>query len=435
MMDRQNEESWLDEAILRAVGSGRIRFDSEKWLREHPKEVQVLKSLAGRGSSAVYVDPGGTWRIILTSRITKLAAAAAVIVVAFLGLALFTNTPDGAGRAWAIEQTIEALEDVRTCTASGTAGGTIPFKCWAKRDDKRESQFKMRYESKQEVVVVNGDVCHAYAIASNKVYILDGPSHQKLRFWWKAMELKLWLARAMLQRLKENADDWEETYGQDKQTGRECVFVTCSYKALQSSFWFQFDLETNLAVRYKQWFNVDRKGPPTFDADQIVYNEEVPDALFDFQIPEGAKVVVVSHKEMKELGALEDKAWKPFKNKQYKEAIKAYQRIYDEYPDHGSAVNALMMVGICHDWLGQYDEAIESYEKAVREYPDERYRLASTYWYLGNAYLETGQRDKALQAYKNCLQVGQGVRDPDGFPMKDAKKAIEKIESGEIGRK
>jgi hypothetical protein len=50
------------------------------------------------------------WRIIMKSKITKLAAAAAIIIIAALGISLLQNS---ATTAYAIEQTIEAGQDVR----------------------------------------------------------------------------------------------------------------------------------------------------------------------------------------------------------------------------------------------------------------------------------------------------------------------------------
>jgi hypothetical protein len=50
------------------------------------------------------------WRIIMKSRITKLAAAAAIIIIVALGISLLQNS---ATTAYAIEQTIEAGQDVR----------------------------------------------------------------------------------------------------------------------------------------------------------------------------------------------------------------------------------------------------------------------------------------------------------------------------------
>jgi hypothetical protein len=75
---------------------------------------------------------------------------------------------------------------------------------------------------------------------------------------------------------------------------------------------------------------------------------------------------------------------------------------------------------------GPVSGAVSEDYSFLGEYPHLKYQLASTYWYLGSAYLETGQKERAVEAFKSCLEVGQGLRDPDKFPMKDARKCIEK---------
>jgi len=113
--------------------------------------------------------------------------------------------------------------------------------------------------------------------------------------------------------------------------------------------------------------------------------------------------------------------------KKYTEAIEVYRRVYDTYPKLNVAEEALMMIGLCHTWLGHRDKAIEAYQKAINEYPHLTGWIDSTYLYLGIAYLEEGQKEKALEAFENCLAVGEGVRDPEKFPIKDAREFIARI--------
>ena len=41
--------------------------------------------------------------------------------------------------------------------------------------------------------------------------------------------------------------------------------------------------------------------------------------------------------------------------------------------------------------------------------------------------MKTGQKEKALEAFKNCLIMGEGVRQPGQFPLKHARIEIEKL--------
>ena len=87
------------------------------------------------------------------------------------------------------------------------------------------------------------------------------------------------------------------------------------------------------------------------------------------------------------------------------------------------------MIGICHGWLGQHDEAVEILEKATREYPHVKGWAEATWFYLGLEYRDTGQKAKALEAFENCLKMGEGTRDPEKFPLKNAREFIVSMKS------
>jgi hypothetical protein len=98
----------LDELIGRAISRQRPTFDFNKWQKKHEKEVQNFQSSAGQHPQAG--RPLEIWRIIMKRPIAKLVTAAAVILIAVLGISLLQNT---ATTTYAIEQTIEAGQDTR----------------------------------------------------------------------------------------------------------------------------------------------------------------------------------------------------------------------------------------------------------------------------------------------------------------------------------
>ncbi|MHC4556109.1 MAG: FecR domain-containing protein [Planctomycetota bacterium] len=90
-MKRPEKEKWLDEALTDVIGSKKPRTDFEDWKQQHPEAVEMLTSRAGREVSA---SPGllKTRRIIMTSTITKLAAAAVVAIAATMGIHQLTSS-------------------------------------------------------------------------------------------------------------------------------------------------------------------------------------------------------------------------------------------------------------------------------------------------------------------------------------------------------
>ena len=76
-MSRKKDEKQMDKIISRTINSGKPEFDAEKWKQKYPEEFQMLQSMSKQ-------DPPtrqpSIWRIVRHSPITKLAAAAVIIV-------------------------------------------------------------------------------------------------------------------------------------------------------------------------------------------------------------------------------------------------------------------------------------------------------------------------------------------------------------------
>lgn len=81
---KKQEERWLDKLISRSINSGEPQFDAEKWKKKYPEEFQMLLSRTEKRASS---HQPNIWRIILKSPITKLAAAAVIIVAIGLFIA------------------------------------------------------------------------------------------------------------------------------------------------------------------------------------------------------------------------------------------------------------------------------------------------------------------------------------------------------------
>ena len=90
-MERPENNKWLDEALTETIGSEKPRTDFEQWKQKHPDAVKMLTSRAGK--EALVSPPRlKTRRMIMTSTITKLAAAAVIAIAAVAGIYEFNNT-------------------------------------------------------------------------------------------------------------------------------------------------------------------------------------------------------------------------------------------------------------------------------------------------------------------------------------------------------
>jgi len=94
-MERPENNKWLDEALTETIGSEKPRTDFEQWKQQHPDAVKMLTSRAGKEAS---VSPPRfkTRRTIMTSTITKLAAAAVIAIAAIAGIYQLTDTQTSA---------------------------------------------------------------------------------------------------------------------------------------------------------------------------------------------------------------------------------------------------------------------------------------------------------------------------------------------------
>ena len=363
-------------------------------------------------------------RMIIKTRTATMTSLAAILLLAMT--IVIWNASDNS--VWALEQTMAALQQVETLYVHGKTpyGEMLDFDCWIQFSSEDDGLLKLRFESNREIVVVNGAQVQAYDPIHKTLNCFDGRHVGDLKLWYKAAELGPWVSGKIFKTLKLFADDWTEIVDVDPQTGKTFIHVTCNYPPTQHSFYLRVDAETQLFTEAKMWRNLHHEGQPAMDVTEFIYNVEVPDDFFVFEIPDDTEII--DHQVKQEGQALLDQAEHLFhQEKKINEAMEVYRQVYEQFPDLKIAETALMMIGICHDHLDQHDLAIAAYEKAIREYPDQKGWSETTYYYLAGEYRRAGRLDEALAAYHKCVELCEGVRDPDAFPWKNARQRIQAI--------
>jgi tetratricopeptide (TPR) repeat protein len=377
------------------------------------------------------------WRKIMSTRRTRLTAAAMIAAAVVLSVAVMDWL---APPAWAIGQTVKALEGVRSIVIRGVLNhekATVPFTLSIRPSKDSSELFDMRIECMDERVIIRGKKAWVYWADKNIVNIYDDVTTsygmmRDLRWWYDLARLNPWITGKVLGAAKRIAEDWEEVYGLDERTGRDCVFVTCTYEP-ESRFRFVCDLETKLIVeaKYWNWRRTDAEGLPAFHATNFTYNEDLDDALFDFQIPAGVQIIDKAkiRKVEQEAQVLSDRAERLFMEGKFAQSIETYQQVYDRFPDLTDGVpasTALCMMGSAYRRLGQPQKAVEVLRKQLAEYGHLE-GCESTYYSLGRAYRDMGDKDKALEAFEQCLAIGAGRHGPDEYPLKHAREPIEQM--------
>ena len=221
-------------------------------------------------TKSVYLQPS-LWRIIMKSRVSKFAAAIIVVGVVLSFLASEgLNTP-----AWAIEQTIEALRDLKAVYVAGAfPGGTAEI--WMRANDAATQSARVVVRGSHGAItwIKDGSTYH-YEPAKNTVYYENAIT----------IGMSQWLGPDLLEMFSK-AKNTEVVHGKDAATGRERAMLFCSLIDVHGpqSWIIEFDVASKLPVAFKQWQNLDRSGPPKFEAFKITYYEDLPDSLFEVTI-------------------------------------------------------------------------------------------------------------------------------------------------------
>ena len=214
----------------------------------------------------------------MTSKASKLAVGA-VMVAAVLSVTVF----DGFTRpAWALEDAIEALREFRAVHVLGAfPGGTAEI--WMRANGTRTQSTDVVVKGSHGAITwtQDGSTYH-YEPSQDTVYYEPALT----------IGLSQWLGPELLEMLS-TAQNTEIVRGKDPATGRDRVMLLWSLIDVHGaqSWTIEFDVASKLPIAFKQWQNLDRSGPPQFDAFKVTYYEDLPDSVFDVHVPAQAKRV------------------------------------------------------------------------------------------------------------------------------------------------
>ncbi|MHC4457285.1 MAG: hypothetical protein ACYS0I_09365 [Planctomycetota bacterium] len=326
-----------------------IKFDDSPDTKHRDQlEQDLLGTLARQAPRQTKI-----WRIIMKRPITKLATAAVIILIAVLSITFLERsvTP-----TWAIEDTAKVLDEFNGIYISGVV--RIPIKefggkkdvvlkegqemsvvAWAQANEQRTKSGNIKMQTGDGAIgAVYDGITYRYDPNANILEIEHGES----------VNLSPWPSGEFLVKLREFMKDWQILYGKDAATGRDYAFITCSNPFQNQSWWLEIDLETNLPVRAKGWNNVRREGVPSMDLQRIAFFEELPDEVFEFDIPEDAQII----------------DWR-----------EQFRQIFGD-PNYGMSAEGLTKDEACKRIIEQYWQAMidEDWEKArkLRSFPEGR---------------------------------------------------------------
>lgn len=250
-----------DGQVLREVLATHERF-----MREQPGKRRPHRIIVGTGR--------GRWAL---AAVIPLAVILSVIVSEAL------REP-----AWAIEQTIAAIEGFQALYAAGIFSldgkDEVQAELWARQNEDGTCSGDVRLQTRSGYCIVVNEArntTHTYDPDRNVVEIEDG----------LGLYCRPWMNGDFFRHMKEACEEWREEYTRDASTGRRYVIVKARNLHDGQSYEFHFDVLTKLPIRFKVWQNSDFAGSPCLDIEKVVYDLPLPEGIFDFQIPAGATVV------------------------------------------------------------------------------------------------------------------------------------------------
>jgi len=118
-MNADSKNKNLDELISRAIGRDKPQFDFDKWQINHKNEIDIFETqTTEREKSPVRIFKTG--RIIMKSPITKIATAAAIIIIAAIGIKYYGGFLHTTSTAYGITDLPSLLKEARTLHVKST---------------------------------------------------------------------------------------------------------------------------------------------------------------------------------------------------------------------------------------------------------------------------------------------------------------------------
>ncbi len=240
----------------------------------------VLQALDKKQKQKVVATAPALWRIIMKSPITKLSTAVVVIGCIALVIPFMEKivTP-----AYSFEQTLQAMHDLRTMYLVCKDWNDEEFEMWIELNpDTGIPEYCRAYWPKSKVLNISRpDTSYQYNERGNQVQINSGKLYQMDLAPAKVFE-------QLQQASRENPDSVVIFHEYDGRSDKSVIVVI--WRGPTQSFKIYIDPDTKLPVRM-QGLESNQLGSVIKDIKNIEFNVNLPEDIFDFEIPEGASII------------------------------------------------------------------------------------------------------------------------------------------------
>jgi len=263
------------DKIARAISQFEVQAPArlDERVREH-----VYEAFADAVPAPATQVRAPRWRLIASSRMTQLAAAAVIMVAMLLGLRAWDLLGT---QAYAVQDTIEALRKIETVHAFCTDWQGHKLEMWMKPDPATgTNDFICVTQAEQDYVVISTPyVSYYYYPSRNVVRIVRG----------QLITSDLDLAKTVESLTREADKEGDSVEIGRKVTDRHGEVITLHRAGPADEYEAWIDPQTKLLLSL-QYTRCSNPGEMTKSMDEIRYNEPVPDRLLHFQCPDNAAI-------------------------------------------------------------------------------------------------------------------------------------------------
>ena len=222
------------------------------------------------------------WRIIMESKISKYAAA--VIVIAAIFLSYYISPTE---KVYAFGQTIDAFKDVKTVHLLARDWHNVKFEMWIQLNPKTGMpDYCRKYNpTSDNLAISRPDKSYQYNKRANQVQINSG----KL-FSIGVAPAYIFEQLVKYSKMKDSGIEVEISNEYDSELGKDVVLAIA--KTPMESWKITIDAKTKLPISFHSLNDkIKSMGTIFKDVDKIEYNVELPKGIFDFEMPENARII------------------------------------------------------------------------------------------------------------------------------------------------
>ncbi len=255
----------------------KINFTAGAKLREQIL-ADALKAHEQTETQPAFEKPN-RWRIIMKSKITKLAAAAVIVIAVMVSITFLDKS---VAPAYALEQTIEALKNARIVHMFCRDWDGKAFEMWMSLNAEGYPEYCYSYWPDYEITNISTPtVSYQYNKKMNRVSVNKGQLYEFNVQFDRMFE--------NLQKAAEENEGGLKIYRQADSSREKNLIVVTSEGNKDTEWKIYIDPASKLPVGI-HCLKSNQPGQFIRDFDEIRFDEELPAGIFEFEVPEGAIV-------------------------------------------------------------------------------------------------------------------------------------------------